>query len=72
MKQQKTMQFIPASYFSVHPLSNIIFMDLFFKLVWWGWSPIRFIRHCGHQWRIVPAPGDYDNGEIGGMIGKGD
>jgi hypothetical protein len=27
-------------------------------------------RHCGHQWPIVPAPGDYDDGEIGGMIGR--
>jgi hypothetical protein len=23
------------------------------------------------NWPIVPAPGDYDDGEIGGMIGKG-
>jgi hypothetical protein len=23
------------------------------------------------KWSIVPAPGDYDNGEIGGMIGRG-
>jgi hypothetical protein len=29
-------------------------------------------RHCGHQWPIVSAPGDYDDGEIGGMkIGRG-
>jgi hypothetical protein len=33
-----------------------------------GWNP-RSTRHCGHQWPIVPAPGDYDDGEIGGMIG---
>jgi hypothetical protein len=31
----------------------------------------RSTRHCGHQWPIVPAPGDYDDGEIGGMIGRG-
>jgi hypothetical protein len=24
-----------------------------------------------HQWPIVPAPGDYDDGEIGGVIGRG-
>jgi hypothetical protein len=37
-----------------------------------GWSPIGSTRHCGHQWPIVPAPGDYDNGQIGGMmIGRG-
>jgi hypothetical protein len=36
-----------------------------------GWNP-RSTRHCGHQWPIVPPPGDYDNGEIGGMmIGRG-
>jgi hypothetical protein len=33
-----------------------------------GWSPIGSTRHCGHQWPIVPAPDDYDDGEIGGMI----
>jgi hypothetical protein len=31
----------------------------------------RSTRHCGHQWPIVPAPGDYDDGVIGGMIGRG-
>jgi hypothetical protein len=35
-----------------------------------GWSPIGSTPHCGHQWPIVPAPGDYDDGEIGGMIGR--
>jgi hypothetical protein len=25
----------------------------------------------GHQWFIMPAPGDYDEEEIGGMIGRG-
>jgi hypothetical protein len=34
------------------------------------WSPIGSTRHCGYQWPIVPAPSDYDDGEIGGMIGK--
>jgi hypothetical protein len=41
------------------------------KLYSGGWSPIGSIRHCGHQWPIVPAPGDYDDGEIGEMIGRG-
>jgi hypothetical protein len=36
-----------------------------------GWSPIGSTRHCGHQWPIVSAPGDYDDREIGGMIGRG-
>jgi hypothetical protein len=33
------------------------------------WSPIGSTRHCGHQLSIVPAPGDYDDGEIGWLIG---
>jgi hypothetical protein len=40
------------------------------KIVYWGVES-RSTRHCGHQWPIVPAPGDYDGGEIGGMIGRG-
>jgi hypothetical protein len=36
-----------------------------------GQRPVGSTRQCGHQWPIVPAPGDYDDGEIGGMIGKG-
>jgi hypothetical protein len=48
----------------VHNISEFFF--------WYseGWSPIGSTRHCGQQWPIVPAPGDYD-GEIGGMIGRG-
>jgi hypothetical protein len=49
-----------------------------YQFIKWGfkwysgrWSPIASTRHCGHQWLIVPAPGDYDDGEIGGMIGMG-
>jgi hypothetical protein len=42
---------------------------IFFNLYSGGWNP-RSTRHCGHQWPIVPALGDYD-GEIGEMIGEG-
>jgi hypothetical protein len=35
-----------------------------------GWNP-RSTRHCSQQWPIVSAPGDYDDGEIGGMIDRG-
>jgi hypothetical protein len=28
-------------------------------------------RHCGHSWPIVPAPGDCEDGEVGGMNGFG-
>jgi hypothetical protein len=36
--------------------------------IWYSgeWSPIGSTRHCGQQWPIVPAPGEYD-GEIGRM-----
>jgi hypothetical protein len=27
--------------------------------------------HCGHYWPIVPAPGDCEDGEVGGMNGFG-
>jgi hypothetical protein len=32
-------------------------------------SPFGSTRHCGQQWPIVPAPGDYDE-KIGLMIGR--
>jgi hypothetical protein len=30
-------------------------------------------RHCGHSWPIVPAPGDCEDGEVGGIndFGRG-
>jgi hypothetical protein len=36
-----------------------------------GRSPIGSTRYCDHQWPIVPTLGDYDDGEIGGMICRG-
>jgi hypothetical protein len=42
----------------------------FLNLYSGGWNS-RSTRHCGHQCPIVPAPSDYDDGEIGGMIGRG-
>jgi hypothetical protein len=39
-------------------------MELFFNWYSGGWSTIESTRHCGHQWPIVPAPGDYDDREI--------
>jgi hypothetical protein len=38
----------------------------FFNWYSGGWSQIG-----ATNMPIVPAPGDYDNGEIGGMIGRG-
>jgi hypothetical protein len=46
-------------------------LTYFFNWYSGGWRPIGSTRHCGHQWPIVPAPSDYDDGEIGGMIGRG-
>jgi hypothetical protein len=43
----------------------------FFNWYSGGWSPIGSTWHCGNKWPIVPALGDYDDGEIGGMIGRG-
>jgi hypothetical protein len=38
----------------------------YFKFVQWDFG------YCGHYWPIVPAPGDGDCGEIGGMkFGRG-
>jgi hypothetical protein len=36
------------------------------------WGETESTGYCGHYWPIVPAPGDYDDGEFGGMkIGRG-
>jgi hypothetical protein len=51
---------------------NYCFLNNFFNWYSGGWNPIGSTRHCGHKYMpIVPAPGDYDDGEIGGMIGRG-
>jgi hypothetical protein len=44
---------------------------IFFNLYSGRWNPIGSTRHCGQQWPIVPAPADYDDGQTGGMIGRG-
>jgi hypothetical protein len=62
----ESMPYCPADWATYLYLRQLIF----FLIGIGGWSPIWSTRHCGHQWPIVPAPGDYD-GEIGGMIGRG-
>jgi hypothetical protein len=58
-------QWVPT-YFSLRSHKN-----LKLNLYSGGWRSIGSTRHCGHQWPIVPAPGDYDDGGIGGsMTGK--
>jgi hypothetical protein len=52
-------------------ISRIINVKYFFFWYVGEWSPVGSTRHYGHQRPIVPAPGDYDDGEIGGMIGRG-
>jgi hypothetical protein len=40
---------------------------------WRGGVHTESTWHCGHYWPIVPAPGDCEDGEVGGMkIGRGD
>jgi hypothetical protein len=36
-----------------------------------GWSQLSPLGTAATNRPIVPAPGDYDDGEFGGMIGKG-
>jgi hypothetical protein len=48
-----------------------VYSRFFFNRYSGRWSPIGSTWHCGHQWPIVPASGEYDDGEIGGMIGRG-
>jgi hypothetical protein len=31
------------------------------------WSPYVFTRQFGHLWHTVPAPGDCEDGEFGGL-----
>jgi hypothetical protein len=54
---------------SIH--DDYLITDFFLIGIVGGWSPIGSTWHCGHQWPIVPALGDYDDGEIGGMIDRG-
>jgi hypothetical protein len=43
---------------------------IFFNLHSGGWKQGP-LDTATTQWPIVSAPGDYDNGEIGGMISRG-
>jgi hypothetical protein len=46
--------------------------DFFLIRIVWGGVHIGSTRHVGHYWPIVPATGDCDDGEFGGMkIGRG-
>jgi hypothetical protein len=41
---------------------------IFFKLVWGGGVQLGPLSTAATNRPIVPAPGDYDDGEIGGMM----
>jgi hypothetical protein len=43
----------------------------FFFLYSGGWSQSSPLGTAATNRPIVPAPGDYDDGEVGGMIGRG-
>jgi hypothetical protein len=43
----------------------------FFNWYSGGWSPLGPLSTAATDRPIVPAPGDYDDGEIGGLIGRG-
>jgi hypothetical protein len=42
------------------------------KLNWYSWGGVKLgpLGTAATNRPIVPAPGDYDDGEIGGMIGR--
>jgi hypothetical protein len=45
---------------------------LFLICMWGGESKLGPLGTSATEWPIVPAPGDYDDGQIGGMkIGRG-
>jgi hypothetical protein len=62
---QKTIQKIVISW------KRLELFFLFFYLDIGGGVHIESTRHVGHFWPIVPAPGDCEDGEVGGMNGFG-
>jgi hypothetical protein len=61
---------LPSTHKHSIQIPSLRFFILFFYL-YIGGVESRSTRHCGHEWPIVLVPGDYDDGEIGGMIGRG-
>jgi hypothetical protein len=52
--------------------ATVIFHSHFlFILIMGGGVHTGYTWHCGHFWPIVPAPGDCEEGEVGGMNGFG-
>jgi hypothetical protein len=53
------------------PVLNNTPLLSFFSWYGGGWSPIGPLGTAATNRAIVPALGDYDDGEVGGIIGKG-
>jgi hypothetical protein len=49
-----------------------ILHTLIFYLIWYsgGWSQLSSLSTADTNRPIMPAPGDYDNGDVGGMISR--
>jgi hypothetical protein len=63
---------LPLSYLMKFTNPEATSYALFFNWYWGGWSPIGPLGTAATNRTTVPAPGDYDDGEIDGMmIGKG-
>jgi hypothetical protein len=45
----------------------IVYIDIFFILIVGGGVQLGPLGTSASVWPIVPAPGDYDDGEFGGM-----
>jgi hypothetical protein len=50
-------------------LSRLLFIFYYFDIG--GGVQTGSTRHCGHSWPIVPALGDREDGEVGGVNGFG-
>jgi hypothetical protein len=51
-------------------MGKAIHVNFFFNLYSVGWSQLNPLGTAATNRPIVPAPGDYDDGEFGGMIGR--
>jgi hypothetical protein len=50
----------------------MLYIVNFFLFEYWGCGVhTGSTQHCGHYWPIVPAPGDCEDWEVGGMNGFG-
>jgi hypothetical protein len=58
----------PQNYALSQPRDHSLIFFFFSKFSYWGVeSKLGPLGTSATEWPIVPAPGDYDEGEIGGM-----